>query len=133
LARDKEWVSWRMDWIKIPEQSKRNILGFPDKTALENKLSTLARERQGVPLTALHVVYAGEDQWGEVGQQQEELSTHHKQFGQAAAPYIIEQIAQANTCAVSWGRTVNSVIDSMPIDGLLSRKGMTFIPISGEP
>jgi DNA-binding transcriptional regulator LsrR (DeoR family) len=128
-AKMRHWVYQEVRWEKIPLTEKHKIieLAFPEKTNLENKL--IERSRKGpVQLKSVHVVYTGIDQ--EPGEHEENF----RRFGRAAAQYVVDQIAHAKTCAVAWGRTVQSIVDAISsMNNLVHKPDLMFVPISGEP
>jgi DNA-binding transcriptional regulator LsrR (DeoR family) len=98
-----------------------------EKLALVKKrLNALAEANKGLHLTDVFVVYSGP----EGGKAEDRLAL----FGRNCATRVAALLKNVETCAVAWGRTIESVVSGIKAFGPPSpNHKMQFMPLSGEP
>jgi DNA-binding transcriptional regulator LsrR (DeoR family) len=135
-ARDQGWLTWSLHWPA--EMSDEQIKRLQEETGykrlqelrekifewnVENTLSGFD------PKTVVHVIQARESEKDGSGE-----TEHLSAFGRRAADVIVPLINRddVGTCAIAWGRTVESVVDAIPVQ-TSSGHAKEFLPICGEP
>ncbi len=127
-ARQAGWLVWTVNWPSdLSDEDRRSLIGprgYPRLAELRERIDDwlIGNSLTGFsPLKEIHVIqkppHSSEDP----------LSF----FGSRAADVIVRLIAEATTCAVAWGRTVQSIVDAIPAQK--PGKQREFFPICGEP
>ena len=104
-------------------QNLENALGY---SALATKLQSLPR-----PVRYLRVFDSGSDDAGE-----EAIKRRQREFGIAAAGYVVGRLRTAQRIGVAWGSTLGRVVDGITRTGYPWRGERAFhqvVPVSAEP
>lgn len=128
-ARDRGWLRWSFHWPpQIPTDERVRLereTGFQQLDELHKKVKgwTVENPLTGMPTMksdGIHVVELPADANGP-----------SRPFGMRAAEVVVRLLHEARTCAVAWGRTVESVVEAVPLQPPAPER--QFLPICGEP
>ena len=125
-ARAAGWLVWNVNWPPELSDEERNRLtkrkGYPRIAELRSRIDdwTIGNSLSGFsPMKGLHVI------------QEDDSDDSLALFGRRAAEVIVRLIDDAETCAVAWGRTIQSIVDAIPAQPAGGHR--EFFPICGEP
>ena len=121
-AWDRNLVVQEIRWPEGTDRSVVDEVAFENREELQMHLERLSKTTPGTrraPFQKLHIVHGGsdEDEW--------EL------FGHKAALVVGSLARAANVVGVAWGRNIDRVVRSMPIQPPDQSK--IVLPVAGEP
>ena len=133
-AREKGWMKPALYLPDQPEVLQEvAVKAYENLPKLRQVLDDTRNQNNGQPFSNVHVVYSGDS---------DNESERIGRFGRNCADYLIHHLVNAKTCAVAWGRTIQSVVTG--IEGRLpapsenrssqgDEKPVKFMPLCGEP
>jgi DNA-binding transcriptional regulator LsrR (DeoR family) len=113
---------------KVDQDTYRLILQRTDRKGLGGRLNEVA-ERAGCKGPVLQVFSSG-------SKDPADLDRRLAEFSLKAAPYIKNLIVRANSCGLTWGKTLWNVVDALGNLGVpppWCGHSVSIIPLTGEP